>query len=200
MITLYEGNETNFNHNGICVLNDCISAQTVRELNGKWELNITCRLSDKALKMTVGRLIKAPTPSGYQLFRIVKPVNNGTMVSVYCQHVFYDANQMYIDAYATSGTMVQVVQFLIDNALGNEFFTVSGDTSPSSYFETHRDMFLTHLVASSGSVAYTFGCEFDFNNYAIIVKNQIGTDNGVLIAYKKNLLGLTKTEEYLATL
>jgi len=55
---------------------------------------------------------------------------------------------------------------------------------------------LNTLVAQEEGVVKQFNCEFDFDNYNIRVLNQVGEDNGVLISFRKNLVGLNEIIDY----
>ena len=96
MITLYNGNETNFTHNGLGVLKDCISAISSRELNGRWDLVITHSLTNNYDIIQAGQIIKAPTPSGLQLFRIYKVDEDLKKITIRCNHVFNDLSQRIV--------------------------------------------------------------------------------------------------------
>jgi len=109
MITLYNGNETDFTHNGLGALSKCISAISSRELNGQWILTIIHPLDGNYNLIQAGQIIKAPTPSGYQLFRIYKVDEDLNKITIRCNHIFYDLSQRIVKSnLALGGTQQDV--------------------------------------------------------------------------------------------
>jgi len=200
MITLYNGNETTFTHNGLGALSKCISAISSRELNGQWTLTIVHPLDGNYNLVQAGQIIKAPTPSGHQLFRIYKVDEDLNKVTIRCNHIFYDLSQRLIkSSYNAVGSAGFVTQELLNPAYstGTNLFDVEWDTSVGkTYQRVIGTDLVSALMGSDGSVIDLFGCELDFDNFNIWVSDTIGEDNGVLISYRKNLTGLNETLDY----
>lgn len=199
MITLYNGNETSFTHNGLGILKDCISAISSRELNGQWTLTIVHPLDGNYNLIQAGQIIKALTPSGYQLFRIYKVDEDLNKITIRCNHIFYDLSQRIVKSnLGLGGTQQDVTaELLTDYATGTNLFTVSGDGAVATSIQmVIGNNVLNTLVAQEEGVVKQFNCEFDFDNYNIRVLNQVGEDNGVLISFRKNLVGLNEIIDY----
>ena len=67
MIRLYDKNETDFTHNGICILKP-LEATVTEELNGDYSLKVTMPRGKKEIE--IEQIIKVPTPKSQQLFRV----------------------------------------------------------------------------------------------------------------------------------
>lgn len=97
MINVYDSKETNFEANGLVVLNDCKSCFITQEINGNYFLDLEYPIDSRGkYKYLQGwNIIKADG----QLFRI--PIqtntqqNNSLSVQVTANHVFYDLANDY---------------------------------------------------------------------------------------------------------
>lgn len=201
MITLYKDTEIDFSHNGIGILNECKSAQVYREKNGKWELELDYPLDKKELYLDLKKdnIIKCPTPGGLQLFRIARAELTLSSVHVYAQHVFYDLSKNFIpDTNIVGKTRLEAIQQLLNNTMSEHSFSVIGDTTTYQYNAriVRKTPIQAMLSEDDNSIVTRWGGEFDFDNYVINVKERIGEDRGVLIAYKKNLTGLRESLDY----
>ena len=202
MITLYKYNETDFTHNGIGILSDCKNARVSREKNGKWELELDYPIFDKKelyLELKKDNIIKCPTPKGLQLFRIVRPELNLTTVHVYAQHIFYDLVRNFIpDTNIVGKTRLEAIKQLLNNTMSEHPFSAIGDTTTYQYNArvVRKTPIQAILSEDDNSILTRWGGEFDFDNFIINVKERIGEDKGVLIAYRKNLTGLRESLDY----
>lgn len=98
MITVYKSRETDFSHNGLCVLNECISCNITEELNGRYELELEYPAeNNKAEHLIKWNIIK----SDGQLFRIYQrkfiDKDNKTL-GVWARHITYDLMNYYIES------------------------------------------------------------------------------------------------------
>lgn len=202
MITLYKDTETDFIHNGIGILSECKNAQVYREKNGKWELELDYPVFDKKelyLELKKDNIIKCPTPKGLQLFRIVRAELSLTIVHVYAQHIFYDLTRNFIPNTNIVGkTRVEAVQQLLNSTMSEHPFSAIGDATAYQYNAriVRKTPIQAILSEDDNSILTRWGGEFDFDNFIINVKERIGEDKGVLIAYKKNLTGLRESLDY----
>ncbi|MDF2800214.1 MAG: phage endopeptidase [Anaerocolumna sp.] len=200
MITLYNSTETNFQHNGIGVLNECIRADISRELNGVWYLELEYPMygGGKTIykELQNYRIIKVPTPSGYQLFRIQKTEKEPHTIIVYAKHIVFDLMDNFVpDTNIVGKNRLQAVQQILNNTLNPHIFTASGDTTePIDNARIVRKNPISAIFSDDdNSILTRWGGEFDFNNFNIIVKDEIGVNSGYIISYGKNLIGITET-------
>ena len=100
---LYVANETNFNHNGVGVLSDCVSCVVTEERNGIYECEFSYPITGAFYgEISPDRIVKvkASEYADGQLFRIYrssKPING--IVKFYCQHISYDLNTNIVNPF-----------------------------------------------------------------------------------------------------
>lgn len=113
MINLYEKNETDFTHNGICVLQP-IEAILTEELNGDYSLKITMPQGSEIIENE--QIMKAPTPRSHQLFRVynsdIDMLGNPVF---YCHHIFYDLLDYFIEDTRPTGNGTVVISKILAN-------------------------------------------------------------------------------------
>jgi phage minor structural protein len=186
---------------GICALPDCISCTVTEERNGPFTLELEYPRSGQFVdEITYGRLIMAAPYENAEVgepFRI-KEIDfdlSGNLV-VSADHISYDLN--YIIAGQTAGTAVSPAVMWATVAEGALL-------SPSNPFTFYSDIetegtdrftldnptpIRTVLGGMEGSVLDRFGGEFKWNQWEVDLLSARGVDNGVTIAYTKNLTGL----------
>ncbi|WP_460269012.1 phage tail spike protein [Clostridium botulinum] len=196
MITLYNELETNFEHNGIGILKDCLKCEIHRDLSGLFSLELEYPLFSKmANKIEKFMIIKAPTPTGLQLFRIQERERDLGIVKVYATHIFFDLVRNFIaDTNIIGKTRIQAVQQVLDKTLTPHKFIVEGDYGgkQNNCRIVRYNPVKALLGDEDNTIRNRWGLELDFDNYKIIAKEKIGKETGVLIAYKKNMLGITE--------
>ncbi|HDI3055699.1 TPA: phage tail protein [Clostridium botulinum] len=197
MITLYKEVETNFTHNGIGILKDCVKCEVHRELSGLFSLELEYPIHSKmANKIEKFMIIKAPTPTGLQLFRIQERERDLGTIRIYATHIFFDLTKNFIaDTNIIGKTRIQAVQQVLDKTLNSHNFTLEGEEGgKQNNCRLVRENPVEALIGDNdNTVRNRWGLELDFDNYKIIAKEKIGKDTGVLIAYRKNLLGIHET-------
>ena len=112
LIVLYAPNTTNFNNNGLGVLNEATSAIVTEERNGIFELSITYPITGKRFNdIQYSSIIRcASTPDGdFQTFRVYaisKPMNG--LVVIMAEHVSYQLSYIPVDAF-TAGSAAEAM-------------------------------------------------------------------------------------------
>ena len=203
MMILYEKTESNFNHNGLAVLdNEVISPVVLEQLNGLFSLEFDYPIHVKASdKLRPEMIVKCPVPELQdQLFRIVERDDSlGGLVHIVAHHIFYDlAKNLIEDTYIVnkngSGALTQL--------LGAT--TVPHSFSGTSNMTTVNNVRLVRLnpvevlLDSDLDNGYQarFGGEIVRDNYSISMLAHRGSDNGVQIRDKKNLTGYKSDLDY----
>lgn len=203
MMILYEKTESNFNHNGLAVLDGVVVSPVVTEqLNGLFSLEFDYPIHAKASdKLRPEMIVKCPVPELQdQLFRIVERDDSlGGLVHIVAHHIFYDlAKNLIEDTYIVnkngSGALTQL--------LGAT--TVPHSFSGTSNMTTVNNVRLVRLnpvevlLDSDLDNGYQarFGGEIVRNNYSISMLAHRGSDNGVQIRDKKNLTGYKSDLDY----
>lgn len=195
---LYEKSTTDFNNLGIGILTDCISCTVVEELNGKYECEFVYHISGKLYDDIIpDRIIKvkANETSSLQLFRIYrasKPLNG--MVKFYAQHISYDLGMLVVKPFGDmlNTTATAALNAILNNTVyEHSFSAVSDIAGTKNIISAIPQSARKWLGDSEGSILDLFKGEYEFDNFTIRLKQNRGSDNGVRIAYRKNLTGLT---------
>lgn len=193
IINVYDSKETNFEHNGLAVLDKCIRAEVQEELNGLYELELEYPIFDKKSNYLIkDNIVKSNTPNGYQLFRIYRPVKNMGVVICYAKHIFYDLIDNFIESYRTgSVTGDTALKGILNNTQYPHNFKASSDINKiSDAFYVRKNPVEAILGENENSLISRWGGEILRDNFNISILNSIGADKGMTISYGKNLLGL----------
>lgn len=218
MINLYDSKETNFTHNGILILSDCISCIITEELNGLFECTIEYPLLDSVSRVGVitppqivgrhkvgeqgisqippkwtylleGNIIKVDS----QLYRIYHKQKTLTSIKVNARHIFYDLlDNILEDCRPTFLSGYGALDYVLTRTQYDHPFTSSGDVGGSNTKYFVRTNPVNAIMGTDGIIA-TWGGELVRDNFAISLLNARGADRGVLIAYGKNIQGIEET-------
>lgn len=194
MITIYDKLETDFTHNGLCVLDSVIKAEVEEELNGLYKLELEYPIDPRGkwLNIIEGNIIKASTPMGYQLFRIFKKKKNLNSISCVCLHIFYDLLDNFIeDTRPTNATGTSAIVDLFKGTQYPHNFNVSSDISRvNTAYIVRKNPIEALLSDDENSFLNRWGGEIVRDNFSISMKAHRGEDRGVTIRYGKNLIGV----------
>ena len=197
MITLYKYNEIDFSHDGIGILKDTISCIVERELNGNWFLNLEYPLiGDKAELIKEHCILKVPTPSGLQLFRIKEIEKDMESINVYAEHIFFDLAKNFIkDTNIVAKTRSEAIKQILNSTLNPHKFKYVGtdnNTTQKNLRIVRKDGVSALLGSEDNTVINRYGGEIDIDNFNISSKDQIGKNTNLVIEYAKNLTGITE--------
>ena len=194
---LYEKTETTFTTFGIGPLRDAISCHVTEERNGEFYLEMTYpkdgHLADQIIP---DRIILADPYDGAtqaEPFRIVT-VTYGLLesMSIYAEHISYQLS--WIVSSKINGTATDPSEaWGLMSPLTTNPFTFSTDITGSTAktMSTDRPVAMREFLGGmEGSILDTFGGEFKWTRYVVNLLSARGADNGVKIAYTKNLTGL----------
>jgi phage minor structural protein len=198
MITLYKYNETDFTHDGIGILKDTISCIVERELNGNWFLNLEYLLQgNKAEFIKEHCVLKVPTPSGLQLFRIKEIEKDMESINVYAEHIFFDLAKNFIrDTNIVAKTRSEAIKQILNNTLNPHRFKYVGtdnNTTQKNLRIVRKDGVSAILGSEDNTVVNRYGGEIDIDNFNISSKDQIGKNTNLVIEYAKNMTGILET-------
>lgn len=198
MITLYKYNETDFTHDGIGILKDTISCVVERELNGNWFLNLEYLLQgNKAEFIKEHCVLKVPTPSGLQLFRIKEIEKDMESINVYAEHIFFDLAKNFIrDTNIVAKTRSEAIKQILNNTLNPHRFKYVGtdnNTTQKNLRIVRKDGASALLGSEDNTVINRYGGEIDIDNFNISSKDQIGKNTNLVIEYAKNMTGILET-------
>ena len=197
MITLYKDNEINFEHDGLGILNNVSSCIVNREINGEWALEMEIDLSDiKAKRIKEFDILKVPTPSGLQLFRIKEVEKNIDTISVYATHIFFDLADNYIlDTNIVDKTRGQAIKQLLNNTNYQHNFKHSNeDITPINNCRVVRKNVVEAIIGTDdNSIINRYSGEIDIDNFNIYSLEHIGQKTNFYIEYSKNLTGIVES-------
>lgn len=178
-----------------------LSAVVTEELNGIYEAEITMLATDKHYSdLHVDGIlqiqVKEESNDSTQIFRIYyisKPIND--VITIKAAHITYDLNKIPVKPFNATGA-VNTKNGMLNNIVGTYPFTMTTDiTNNTSYFSLDVPRsFRECLGGYEGSILDTFRCEYEWNNLNVGMLAHRGTDNGVRIAYGKNLTDINQEE------
>lgn len=194
---LYSSDETDFTHNGLGILRDSTSAVVTEEDNGIFELHLGYDQDGQFADIIDYEMIikaKANDKQEPQLFRIYainKSLENGNLV-IDAQHVTYDLAGNFVEALVLeNATAAQAMATIQNNLSYPTRFTISSDnTTTKSSTKLYRTNPLQMIGGIDGSILDNWGGEIERDNFRLILHARRGSDDGVLVAYRKNLTGL----------
>lgn len=196
---LFEKDATTFSNFGICPLNDCISCIVAEERNGEYTLSLEYpREGMWAGELAIDRIILAnphDNASQAEPFRIysVEYDMNGNILAK-AQHISYQLNSVVVGAFSavTCADPSDAWDEADDHALSTNPFTFTTDLSGSRSFQAEKATTMRSLIGGQeGSMIDQWGGEIEWSRYTVKLWKSRGADNGVKIAYTKNLTGLT---------
>lgn len=199
MILVYSSTTTTFTTNGLGSVwpTECIVTE---ELNGVFELELEHPIDDngKWERLVKWNIIKAPTHRGDQPFRIydvqTDPIEG--VVKVKARHIFYDLLRNFIeDTRPTLRTGNEAGDLILAGCQYASGFTFNSDiTGLSTAYYVRVNPVQAFIGDMDQSFVNRWGGEIERDNYTIDINARLGADNGVRIAYRKNLTGLSVKE------
>lgn len=180
-------------------LSECTVCEVTEERNGVYELELVYPIgATHANDIVTDCYIKAKPnqTSANQLFhvyKVSKPINGE--FTVYAEHVSYILSGYPVPTVSASGNAQVAINAILTaakNQLGKAtgFTAATTDITLSSSIELSNVSARAALGGVEGSVLYTYGGEYEFDNYTIKLHKSRGKDNGVRIAYGKNMTEL----------
>ncbi|MDN6291455.1 MAG: hypothetical protein L0J35_00095, partial [Tetragenococcus halophilus] len=190
MIKLFNRDETNFEHNET-ILRNVISTSVEEESNGLYELVLEHPRDEIGNQLTNGKIIKAPTPRGDQLFRIYKPIKNLKTYTIYARHIFYDLLNNFIEsAKPTNADGNAAIQRILDRLQFSQRFIGSSDIADYSEAYYVRMNPVQALIGADNSFINVWGGELVRDNFTFRINVRGGFDTGYEIRTGKNLTGV----------
>lgn len=195
---LYTENETSFVTNGIGVLSDTIRCEVTEERNGSFEAEVDYPVSGMHYSEITCRTILLATPNQidqpqpFRIYRISKPING--IITIYARHISYDLAGVPVSPFSANNApaaMAALKDYAVV-ACPFEFYT---DKETSATMAVPTPSAIRSLLGGiQGSVLDTYGGEYRFDRYRVSLLGARGQDNGVTIAYGKNLTDITQEE------
>ena len=180
-------------------LSECTACEVTEERNGVYELELVYPIgAAHSNDIVTDCYIKAkPNQTSenqlFHIYKVSKPINGE--FTVYAEHVSYILSGYPVPTVSASGN-AQVAINAILTAAKNQLGKATGFTAATTDITLSSSINLSNVSARAalggveGSVLYTYGGEYEFDNYTIKLHKSRGKDNGVRIAYGKNMTEL----------
>jgi len=197
---LYNETEREFKTNGIGRLVDAISCTVTEERNGEYELEMEYPESGKLFKELKHSRIIGAVPSedaaiqGFEIYKISKPING--VITVDARHVSYRLSHVptLLDGTVVSSAQ-SALQMLFDRAMVSHPFSFTTDVTKAGTFDSDGLYSIRGMLAgTTGSILQSFGGEYEFDNWRVILHSARGTKTDVVLDYGKNITDFKQEE------
>ena len=191
MISVYDSTEKSFATNGIKILKP-LKALIRKEDNGDYYIDLKDKI-DFIDYYQAGLIIRVPTPWGYQAFRLTNPNIENNKITARAYHVYFDSQNYIIkDSYVVDKNCNDALDHLnMACDIMSPFTTISDITTVNSYRCVRKS-----LEEAISDVIDRWGGHLVRDNYNIAIRENIGQDRGVTIAYAKNISKITQKENW----
>ncbi|WP_275781869.1 phage tail spike protein, partial [Latilactobacillus curvatus] len=202
MITFYKADETDFDNNGLGVLDHDIQSPDIEEkLNDIFTFSFNYPIfAVNGARLAARMIVKADDPENSgQLFRILKLSKSNGMLTAFCYHIFYDLNGNEIPDTNIVGQNGQtaITQMLSKTAVAHKFQGYS-DIAETANIRVVRMSPVKFLIdpQTDNNFINRLGGEIRRVNYRIWMNKVRGSDNGATIRWKKSLDSYNATWDY----
>lgn len=193
---LYNSTETEFEHNGLGILKDCVSCEVTEEANGIFELSMQYPMDGIHFSEIVDRSIVKVNldpfrnPQLFRIYSISKPMSG--IVTISAQHISYDLSGIPVSPFSADSVSSSLLG-LKNNAAIDCPFDFWTDKSTSAKFKVETPSSIrSKLGGSEGSILDVYGGQYEFDNYTVKLHNSRGMNRGVSIRYGKNLTDINQ--------
>lgn len=190
---LYEKDETSFVNNGLGRLRDCITCTVTEERNGIYECDFEYPVNGAHFdEITIGRIIGVTHDESDDIepFDIVgyeRPING--VVTFHCTHISY--RQSYLTVVGSGINSLAAAFALLETSTPTNPFTYETDKTTVAYMagadgtpKTVRSL----LGGTEGSILDTYGGEYEWKDWTVILHNQRGQYRDFAIRYGVNMI------------
>lgn len=201
---LFEKSETLFANNGLCRLRDCVSCVVKEERNGLYECDFTYPITGANFEeIQCGRIIGVThdDTGDLQPFDIVsytKPIDG--IVTFHAVHVSYRLKGLVCTG--TNINSLASALAALETATPSSPFTYEADFSPSGYasaFDGVPRSVRQLLGGVQGSILDTYGGEYEWNKFKVILHRSRGDVLDFSIRYGVNMLDYNEDVDFADT-
>lgn len=196
---LYEANETNFNHNGICSLYGLLDYEVIEARNGEFELELIYPVDGLWFsELTDFRIISAEPneidePHRFRIYEIKKSLDEQT-VTVYASTATNDLGGNLVEKVVIyDETPQQAMNKMKAALLEPTNYNFVSDIQTRSSTEWERRNPLNCIAGEAGSLIAYWGGEVKRTNDTIYLYSRRGKNNVTTIRPGKNLSGFEMT-------
>ncbi|PGA32091.1 phage tail spike protein [Bacillus wiedmannii] len=192
---LYPANEKKFENNGLGIITDVEEISVVEELNGQFELEMTvpiqtCNRLNIEKRMFI--FVDANETDQGQPFRIYEydKADDYTMF-IRAKHITFDTEKQFIESYKNDRVKtVEALNEILTRSEPKKPWIAWSDIDTETKVNLERQQTSNCIQGVRGSMLDSFGGEIKRDMYRFEFHKQRGRDNGVLIAFQKNMTGI----------
>ncbi len=193
MIRLYDADESQFNHEETVLT--ALSCVVTEEENGAFFLHMETAIDER---VQVGKIVKASTPRGEQLFRInavkKKLDKNKRLYEISAAHIFYDLlDNLVLNVRPTDATAINALQAILNGAEEEHEFIGWSDvqgTHTANYVRVNPIQAI--MGNQENALLNLWGGYLKRDNFEIKV-HQTPLDRGYEVRFGKNLIGVEQS-------
>ena len=195
---LFSPKAREYNNNGLGVLVDAGYCTVTEERNGEFELELQypvngSHYSDLSVDCQIlAKPNETSKPQAFRIYNITKPMNG--VVTVRAEHISYELSSIVVMPFSANSSVDAFDKIKFFSTSENPFEFLAGLDADGALSFTKPVSARAILGGIDGSILDVYGGEYEFDNYSVKLHNERGADNGVVIAYAKNLTGV-KCEE-----
>jgi len=192
MIRIYSSTETNFTTNGLAVLSECKSFLTTERFNDQYEVEFEHPLDDRGRWQNIveGNIVKN---ADGQLFRIYHKSKTLSRIKANARHIFYDLTDNFLEnVRPTDQSGAGAIAWILTHTQYAHPFTSLGDVGgiKTEYYVRKNPV---EVIMGKGGIIEVWGGELVRDNFLIKLLVARGIDQGVLVSYGKNIIGIEET-------
>ena len=195
---LFGAGAATYETQGLGALADALTCEISEELNGEYELEMTYPVSGRRYADLKNRCIIVAKPDPYRgeqpfrIYRITRPLNG--VITVYARHISYDLSGVPVTPF-TAASAAAAMQALASHAAVSSPFSFWTDiSSGASVAVAVPTSTRAVLGGTDGSILDTYHGEYEWDGFTVRLRSHRGQDNGVRIAYGKNLTDIQQDE------
>ena len=190
---LYDTNEIAFESNGLGRLRDCIECKVTEERNGVYEADFQYPVTGANFdRIEVGRIIgvthnESEDIQPFDIVSYTKPING--IVTFHCTHISY--RQSYMTVTGSNINSLADAFTLLGTAEPTNPFTYQTDKTSSAYMsgaDGKPKSVRSLLGGTEGSILDTYGGEYEWDKFKVILHSSRGTTRPFSIRYGVNML------------
>lgn len=188
----YLDKDSDFDTMGIGSLPDAISCNVTEELNGMYELDMEYPNDGiRAYDLLTDRIICAQNnpwdhPQPFRIYSVQPSLAGTTLVKA--GHISYQLSSVMVAPFI-SHSAIGTMRDLGDHAVGDNPFTFSTDIVKSALYSKKVPASIrARLTEDKDCILATYGGELEYDRYSVALKASRGANNGVVVAYGKNLI------------
>lgn len=204
---LYERDETAFVSNGLGRLNDCKSFDVTAERNGLFEVDFEMPVDGAHFDDIIcGRIVYGThddtgIPQPFDIVSYEKPING--IVKFHAVHISYRTRSIVARA-QNINSLDDALRAMIETAVPSSdmVFNLSADFTSTGYMAAFDNIprSVRQLMGGiDGSLLDTYGGEYEFDRFNIILHKRRGVDRDFSIRYGVNMLDYQDDTDYSGT-